>query len=169
MSAEQAVVPLFTRAEIRKAWMELKFLAGEWTGEVPFRIHESGHDTHWGLGSSPPFAPEFIGFIGGLTCKNDQCLRCRKRDSNTPRDMEGYTTQRTNHKVRATRAFRKLRRHAPLEYDVLWMAVMYHLSVAQITARLNDRAILKGYPERYKLSDVAILAVAGIDKLSRWY
>ena len=134
------------------------------------RIHESGHDTHWGLGSSPPFAPEFIGYIGGLTCRNTYCTKCRRSDTNTPRDGEGYSVSRnTNHRVRTTRAFRKLRKYAPLEYDVLWMAVMYHLTVAQITTRLNDRAILKGYPERYSLADVVILIVAGVDKASRWF
>ena len=46
---------------------------------------------------------------------------------------------------------------------------MYHLTVAQITTRLNDRAILKGYPERYSLADVVILIVAGVDKASRWF
>lgn len=164
----EQVAPLFSEAEIEKARQELAFLSQEWTGEAPMRIHESGHDTHFGLGSSPPFAPEFIGFIGSLTCKNEYCNRCRRRRTQVPVDNT-YDAQRTNHRVRATRAFRKLRKHAPLEYDVLWMAVMYHLTVVQITNRLNERAILKGYPERYRNSDVAILAVAALDKVSRWY
>jgi hypothetical protein len=97
-------------------------------------------------------------------------MRCRKNRTNAPRDGEGYRTiARNNHRTRTTRVFRKLRRHAPLEYDVLWMAVMYHLTIMQITTRLNERAITKGYPERYSPSDVAILAIAGIDKASAWY
>jgi hypothetical protein len=165
----EPVVPLFSEAEIRSAQDKLRYLAGEWIGEIPFRIHDSGHDSRFGLGSSPPFAPEFIGYIGRLQCKNDYCTRCRKAAVRAPQDDDGYNAKRKNHRVRAARAFRKLRRHAPLEYDVLWMAVMYHLTVAQITARLNDRAILRGYPERYTTADVAILAVAAIDKTSRWY
>jgi hypothetical protein len=169
VTAEQ-VVPLFSEAEILKAQKDLQFLSQDWTGEVPIRIHESGHDKHYGLGSSPPFSSEFVGYIGGLTCKNEHCSRCRLKRLAQPEDNEdGYETQRNNHRVRTTRAFRKLRRFAPLEYDVLWMAVMYHLTVKEITERLNDRAILKGYPERYSLADVAVLAVAGIDKVSRWY
>ena len=164
------VVPLFSEAEIDEARRVLGYFAQDWTGEVPMRIHESGRNTHWGLGSSPPFAPEFIGYIGGLTCKNIYCTKCLKQATNTPRDGEGYSVvRRNNHRVRTTRAFRKLRKHAPLEYDVLWMAVMYHFTIAQITDRLNERAVLKGYPERYRLSDVAILAVAGIDKASKWF
>ena len=162
--------PLFDEAEIDQARRTLSYFAQDWADEVPMRIHESGHDSHWGLGSSPPFAPEFIGYIGGLSCRNIHCTRCRKASTNAPRDGEEYLfTKRNNHKVRTTRAFRKLRKHAPLEYDVLWMAVMYHFTIAQIMDRLNERAILKGYPDRYRLSDVAILAVAGIDKVGRWF
>jgi hypothetical protein len=163
-------IPLFTKAEYDRAMISLQYLASDWTGEIPYRIHESGHATHYGLGSSPPFSPEFVGYIGGLTCKNEYCSRCRRRQSSQPIDNEsGRDTRPSSHRVKATRAFRKLRRHAPLEYDVLWMAVMYHLSVKSITTRLNERAILRGYPERYTVQDVAILAVAGIDKVSRWF
>jgi hypothetical protein len=161
----EAVLP---QSEIDSARTALSFLSQDWTGEVPFRIHESGHDTHYGLGSSPPFAPEFIGFIGRLTCRNQYCSRCRRRETRSPRDDEGYTATHNNTRVRATKAFRKLRKFAPLEYDVLWMAVMYHLSIAEITTRLNDRAILKGHPDRYQQSDVVVLAVAGLDKVSKW-
>lgn len=168
MIAEESI-PLFSDAEIEKARRSLSLLSEDWTGEVPFRIHESGHDSHFGLGSSPPFAPEFIGYIGGLTCKNEFCKRCRKRETTAPRDDEGYyAVKRTNTRVRTTRAFRKLRRYAPLEYDVLWMAVMYHLTVTEITQRLNDRAIAKGYDDRYRRMDVVILAVAGLDKVAKW-
>ena len=165
----EPAVPLFSEREVKSAREKLSYLAGEWVGEVPFRIHESGHDSHFGLGSSPPFAPEFIGYIGRLQCRNEHCTKCRRAAVRPPRDEDGYNAKRKNHRVRAARAFRKLRKHAPLEYDVLWMAVMYHLSVAQIMSRLNDRAILKGYPERYTRHDVAILAMAAIDKASRWY
>jgi hypothetical protein len=162
--------PLFDEAEIDQAQRILSYFAQDWAAEVPMRIHESGHDAHWGLGSSPPFAPEFIGYIGGLTCRNIHCTRCKRAATSTPRDDEGYSNvRRDNHRVRTTRAFRKLRKYAPLEYDVLWMAVMYHFTVAEIADRLNERAILKGYPDRYRLSDVAILAVAGIDKASKWF
>lgn len=169
MTAEQAT-PIFSEAEIKKARESLKFLSQDWTGEVPYRLHESSKGVHYGLGSSPPYSPELIGFIGRLTCKNDHCTRCRRSETSQPEDNDsGYATARNNHRIRTTRAFRKLRRHAPLEYDVLWMAVMYHLTLKQIQVRLNDRAILKNYPERYTAADVAILAVAGIDKVSRWY
>jgi hypothetical protein len=161
--------PLFSEAEIERARRSLAFFSQDWTGEIPYRLHESGHDTHWGLGSSPPFAPEFIGYIGGLTCKNEFCKRCRVKETTTPRDDEGYRARRkVNTRVRATKAFRKLRKHAPLEYDVLWMAVMYHLTVSEITDRLNSRAVARGYDDRYRKPDVVVLIVAGLDKVSRW-
>jgi hypothetical protein len=159
---------LFSEAEIERARRSLAFLSQDWTGEVPYRIHESGHDSHYGLGSSPPFAPEFIGYIGGLTCKNQFCRRCREKETTPPRDDEGYRAKRVNTRTRATRAFRKLRRHAPLEYDVLWMAVMYHLTIAEITQRLNARAISRGFDDRYRQADVVVLIVAGLDKASKW-
>ena len=170
MTAEPGTTPLFSKAELDRARTALRFLSQDWTGEVPYRLHESNNGAQYGLGASPPYSPELIGYIGRLTCKNEFCTRCRRSDTSQPEDNEaGYHTKRNNHRVRTTRAFRKLRRHAPLEYDVLWMAVMYHLSIKQITTRLNDRAITKGYPDRYRASDVAILAVAGLDKVSRWY
>jgi len=166
----EQIIPLFSDDEIDRARGVLKFFAQDWTGEVPMRIHESGHNSHWGLGSSPPFAPEFIGYIGGLTCRNEHCTKCRKAQTSTPRDGENYSsTRRANPRARTTRVFRKLRKHAPLEYDVLWMTVMYHLDINQIMDRLNDRAIEKGYPERYRKSDVAILIIAGLDKAAKWF
>ena len=168
MSADP--VPLFTTKEVDRARKTLAYLASDWTSEWPMRLHESGRGSSFGLGSSPPFAPEFIGYIGELTCKNEYCTRCRRRQTSQPADNEsGHNIKRTRTKIRATRAFRKLRRHAPLEYDVLWMAVMYHLTVEQITQRLNSRAITRGYPDRYSEADVAILAMVGIDKVSRWF
>lgn len=166
MTAEP--VALFTQAEIAKAKVTLKMLAEDLIGEAPYRIHDTAHNVHYGLGSSPPFSPEFIGYIGELSCKNEHCTRCRRRSVRTPNDQDAYR-QNTNHRTRTTRMFRKLRRHAPLEFDVLWMAVMYHLSVEEITDKLNDRAITGGHLDRYCPADVAILAVAGIDKASRWW
>lgn len=168
MTVEAA--PLFSPAEVKRAQRDLANIASDWISEWPMRLHDSGRGRPYGLGSSPPFAPEFIGFIGTLTCKNEYCTRCRRRKTSQPDDnYSGRDTRRRNTRVRATRAFRQLRKHAPLEYDVLWMAVMYHLDIEQITERLNARAIKRGYPERYTMVDVGILAMSGIDKVNRWY
>lgn len=158
------VAPLFSSHEIDQAQFWLRELARDWQGEIPTRIHEQDHGQHYGLGSSPPFAPEFIGYIGRLTCKSPDCEKCRRAEKSPPTDG-----RKGNERTRTNRAFRKLRRSAPLEYDVLWMAVMYRLTVRQITINLNDRAIARGIDDRYTPQDVVVLAMSAIDKVSRWY
>lgn len=156
--------PIFSAAEVREAKRWLSFLGEDWVGEVPTRIHEYGT---FGLGSAPPFTREFENYIGTLICKDPNCGICRRREKETP--GEGYLrTNRQEERLKATRVFRKLRRHAPLEYDVLWLAVMQHNTIHEITDKLNERAYTKGYADRYTTTDVAILAMSGIDKVRRW-
>lgn len=163
MTTEAA--PLFSQHEIEQAQFWLRELSRDWRGEIPTRIHEQGFGQHYGLGSSPPFAPEFVGYIGRLLCKSKECEKCRRAEKSPPTD--GY--RKGSDRTRTNRAFRKLRRSAPLEYDVLWMAVMYRLTVAQITRNLNDRAEARGFVDRYTPHDVAVLAMSAIDKVSRWF
>lgn len=155
----------FSEVEVREAQRWLRQLGAEWKAEVPMRIHESGHDSHYGLGSSPPFAPEFIGYIGHLECGVvgcHECLEARQKDARA-------TRQHAQGRIRTTKAFRKLRKAAPLEFDVLYLAVMHNQTVVAITAKLNERAETKGIEDRYTDEDVAILALSGYDKLKRWW
>jgi hypothetical protein len=159
--------PLFTPKEVQDAQRWLTYIGGDFTGEIPSRIHEQGRGQAYGLGSSPPFSPEFIGYIGTLACKNEHCSRCRKRATEVARsDTFAY---HSNERTRTTRAFRKLRRHAPLEFDALNLAVKYHLNVAEITDKLNERAITKGFEDRYTQAGVAVLIMSGIGKLQAWW
>lgn len=157
-------------AEITSARLQLEELARDWRGEVPLRIHASGRGQAWGLGSAPPFSPEFEQYIGKLECKVPDCQECRKENRRPTiyMDGDGNRSHLKEHRQRTTKAFRKLRRAAPLEFDVLYMAVMHGLNIEQITARLNDWSSTKGYETTYTIESVAVLALCGIDKTTRW-
>jgi hypothetical protein len=158
---------LVTEQEAREANRWLSEWAADYRGEIPTRIHATNHGQHFGLGSAPPFAPEFISYMGKLNCRDKDCRQCRE---DLPIYIEGasYRAKHNDPRTRVTRAFRKLRRAAPLEFDVLYMAVMQGLSLTEIADRLTDRAISKGHPERYDLSTVTLLAVMGVDKVGAW-
>ena len=142
----------------------------DWRGEIPLRLHESGFNQSWGLGSAPPFSRDFDRYVGFIECKQPNCHVCakRRRGERIPIDGDGYYDYDQNHRTKMSRAFRKVRKHAPLEYDVLYLAVMHGLTLEQIAARLNERAVRINKPERYDVSDVALLALLGIDKARRW-
>lgn len=158
---------IVTEEEIRQT----QYWLGEWgrdyRGEIPTRIHAGSYGQHFGLGAAPPFAPEFINYIGRLNCERNDCKTCRE---DLPIYLEGeeYRAKHSDERTRVTRAFRKLRRAAPLEFDVLYLAVMHGLSVQDIAESLTARAVKGGHPERYDVSTVTILAVAGADKVAAW-
>lgn len=159
---------IVSETEVREAQMLLSQWSRDYRGEVPTRIHATSHGAHFGLGAAPPFAPEFVAYVGKLNCKNPNCKHCRE---DLPVYLEGeeYRAKHSDERTRVTRAFRKLRRAAPLEFDVLFMAVMHGLSVQEIAERLTDRAISRGHEERYDATSVTLLAVAGVDKVSAWF
>jgi len=158
---------IITEDEVQQA----KRFLGEWgrdyRGEIPTRIHATSHGAHFGLGSAPPFAPEFVRYIGKLNCKNPSCKKCRE---DLPIYLEGeeYRAKHRDERTRVTRAFRKLRRAAPLEFDVLYLAVMHGLTVEDIAEKLTARAIAGGHEERYDVAAITILAIAGVDKAAAW-
>lgn len=159
---------LVTEYEASQANARLAEWAVDYKGEIPTRIHASSHGQHYGLGSAPPFAPEFIAYMGKLNCTDKRCKQCRE---DLPIYLEGetYRAKHNDTRTRVTRAFRKLRRAAPLEFDVLYMAVMGGLTLTEIAAKLTERAITKGHDDRYDLAAVTILAVAGVDKVEAWW
>lgn len=156
-----------TEEEARNAARWITEWATDYRGEVPTRIHASGHGQHYGLGSAPPFAPEFISYIGQINCNRDNCKHCRE---DRPIYLEGeeYRKKHSDPRTKVTRAFRKLRRAAPLEFDVLYMAVMHGLSLTEIAQRLTDRARTRGLDETYDVATVTVLAVLGVDKVGAW-
>lgn len=161
------MIALVTEEEARNAARWITEWATDYRGEVPGRIHASSHGQHYGLGSAPPFAPEFISYIGKINCKNDRCRQCRE---DLPIYIEGaeYRAKHSDPRTKVTRAFRKLRRAAPLEFDVLYMAVMHGLSITEIAEKLTERARTKGLDETYDVAAVTVLAVLGVDKVGAW-
>jgi hypothetical protein len=146
-------------------WMHQ--FAQDWTiqGEVPMRIHESGMGQSFGLGSAPPFASEFMGYIGPLECKVPECAECadRRAKENNP-----YTKNHQS-RTRTTRAFRKLRRFAPREFDAVYLAVVHRRSLAEIAEAFTDRSYSKGYDEVYDRAAILVLIVSGMHKLEMWW
>jgi hypothetical protein len=138
--------------------------------EVPTKLHTR---TPGGLGAAPPFTDAFVGYIGELTCKVDECIICRQAKSPLKQQIvsEDYKiAHRSQSPNRTTRALRKLRRAAPLEFDVLYLAIMQRLTINEIVDRLNERAARKGnLDEVYDAESVTILAVCGADKMSGYY
>jgi hypothetical protein len=160
-------VALVTESEVKETRDFLSRWGREYREEIPSRIHASGHGQHYGLGSAPPFAPEFIRYIGRLNCKRPNCKECRE---DLPIYLEGeeYRKKHSDERTRITRAFRKLRRAAPLEFDVLYMAVMLGHSVAEIAQKLTERAAARGHADTYDETAVTVLAIVGVEKVSAW-
>lgn len=158
---------LVTEEEARNAARWISEWATDYRGEIPRRIHSGGLGQHYGLGSAPPFAPEFISYIGKINCKDDKCRQCRE---DLPVYIEGaeYRARHSDPRTKVTRAFRKLRRAAPLEFDVLYLAVMHGLSIEEIADKLTERAHTKGFDDRYDIAMVTVLAVLAVDKVGAW-
>ena len=159
-----------TDEEIRHTRYWLTQFSKDARQEPPLKMHSS---TPGGLGAAPPFTDSFIGYIGELECKVDGCVICidRKRQPKQQLVSEDYRLAHQVHSPnRTTKALRKLRKVAPLEFDVLWLAIMQGLTVAQIVERLNDRAISRGHlDEVYDHEMITLLVVSGVDKVGMWY
>lgn len=152
------------RSRLRETAMWLQSLGEDWRGEIPLRIHEN---TPGGLGAAPPFAPEFISFIGHLECEVPGCEECikertRQRDSR-PRAYGNRS------RTRATKAFRKLRRFAPREFDALYMYCILGKSIAEISARFTNEDYARGLPDPVTKQAVSVLLISGIDKVRTWW
>ena len=159
---------LVTDKEINDAKHWLNRIFADYNNEIPRRIHAREHGQGYGLGAAPPFAPEFISYIGRLNCSDPHCKPCRE-DIPVYLEAEEYKKKHNNPRTRVTKAFRKLRRAAPIEFDVLYMAVVRGLTGREIAEKLTERAIAGGHPERYDLHAVAVLTVLGTEKISAWY
>ena len=152
--------------EAKQARHWLRVMARDMRGEVPMKIHESRPG---GLGFAPPFHSDFINYIGNLKCKNPECTDCRSSERRTKHYFDGDGNRNPDARMRARRAFRKLREVSPIEFDVVWLATMHGLTVEQITERLNAWEQRSGRSNRYSSEDIVVLAIAGIDKASKWW
>lgn len=159
-----------TSDDIHQTRTLLRDMARNARAEIPMKLHEN---TPGGLGSAPPFTDAFIGYIGQLSCNVDNCPVCAEQKKAPKQSIESEEyriAHRSNKSNRTTKALRKLRRVAPLEFDVLYMILLQGLSISQVVARLNERAIRRGHlDEHYDHANVSILAVTGTEKLKDYY
>jgi len=137
--------------------------------EVPTKLHQRLGDR----GAAPPFTDAFVGYIGELDCKVDGCIICKDRKAAPKQAIlsEDYKiAHRSQSPNRTTKALRKLRRIAPLEFDVLYLAIMQGLTISQIAERLNERSARKGSADEvFDNEIVTLLAVSGVDKIGSFY
>ncbi len=154
------ILEVMSKGDVHQAMFWLNTLGEDWRGDVPRRLHEQGV---FGLGSSPPFSPEFIAYVGRLECRVpgcDQCARFRRMNQG-PRNHEV--------RLRTTRSFRKLRKVAPREFDALYMYCVLQYDAFGVADELTKRAIRLDHPERYDLNAAWTLILMGIDKVRKWW
>jgi len=129
----------------------LGFFRSLWWGEIPMKIHQRDFDE----GGFPEWHPDFA----------------RWMFADPPEREKVYGRRDEDPRLRTTRAFRKLRRKAPREFDVLYLLVAKRppMGLIQIAAALNARAERNGKVDRYETQDVMILAISGLDKALKWW
>lgn len=140
-----------------------RILADDWKTEVPLKLHRSHGDY------APDGTPEWTKEFGDWLERNSR--------ENQSRENRG-PYQNPPQRIRTTRAFRKLRAQAPQEFLVLYDLCVLNpvkstdelpLAFAAVARRLNERAIRKGFPERFDREVVALLAYSAAHKLAeRW-
>lgn len=157
MQATSAITP----ERIARANKLVNMFAAEWRMEIPPKIHAYGTDSGHGLGG-PAFHPEFINWLGPIPhdCSDDECRRERERN-NAGRNHDART--------RTTRCFRKIRRMAPREFDVLYLLCVNGYTVDEVAATLTERAIRLMKPERYDRTSVFYLLFSALDKAVKFY
>jgi hypothetical protein len=166
MITDTREIPESAREQM-KFWLA-QFRA-DWRGEVPIKLHEG----HGGLGAAPAFTHAFNDYIGRLTCQSPHCHECRCKNATCDRCYDRRKreqTPNTLHRSRTTRAFRKLRKVAPREFDVLYLICQQGLSLAETRNRLNERSIQKGkVGEEIDIAGVFVLAMVGTEKLKTYF
>jgi hypothetical protein len=151
----EAVALTIAPAELQQTAQWLQFFADEWMDEIPLRIHAGGVDDGHGLGGRA-FHADFIRWLGPI-CTCPACHQQERRGRNS------------DSKTRTTKAFRKLRKVAPREFDVLYSLCVLRNSLNGTADFLTTRAVRLDKPERYDRTAVIILAVSGVDKLRSYY
>lgn len=162
---------VLSKTDLDNARYWLRKFSEDLLGEIPLRIHSRAAG---GLGAAPPFSDEFVSYIGELACKNDDCreeicTKLKRKPRNEVQSDAYRIAHRSESRSRMTKALRKLRRVAPLEYDVLYLITMHGMNVHQIAERMTKNSYARGFDEDYNSESVTILAVSGVEKVSRWY
>lgn len=121
----------------------------EFKGEIPQRIHSrEGLDD----GGVPQWHPEFARWLTA------------REIIDTPSPL----ISTPEHRLRTTRAMRKLRRLAVRQYEVVWRVCVQGEPLHQTTRWLNDRAHRNAIEYRYSDRDTLVMLHGGLDLMS-WY
>lgn len=132
----------------------LREFAVNWHQELPQQIHLRDEIAE---GGAPEFHPDFLAVID-RPCRKPNCykLTCT------------HNQNAKNPRVMTQKAFNRLRRVAPREFDVLYLFCARGLTFNEIADKLTERAVRLKKPERYSVTDVLALAISGSDKVSSW-
>lgn len=138
---------MVSQPDITRMWRDLSMYRTHWMGEVPLRIHsrDTGND------GAPAWHKDFSRY-----------LFASEMDDNRWRDH-------SDHRIRTTRAFRRLRKHNPREYEVLYRVCVLGNPILDTMLWLNQRAIAGNHPERYSENDVIWYLVVATDKVNSWW
>jgi hypothetical protein len=162
MGIDPTALTLISKGEVHRLSFWLNSLGEDWRGDVPLRLHESDRR---GKGVAPPFSPEFVAYVGYLECSQPDCSSCREQRKVRINER----LRNPEPRLRATRAFRKLRKIAPREFDALYLYCINRFTINQIAIKLNERSIRLGKPERYNEASVLLLLLSGIDKVAKFW
>ena len=143
--------PVFPPEVMKHVAFWLRVFMEEWHGEVPLKIHS------WELGrdGAPQWHPDFARWI--------------EREDEAEERRRNREHRQTDARIRTTRAFRKLRKTAPREFDVLYCLVVHRMRLNEIAESMTARAIRLGKPERYTPTSVLILTVSAVEKVAGWW
>jgi hypothetical protein len=160
---------VFPKEKIEETSHWIQEFREDWVSEVPLKMHAYGTDDGHGLGG-PPFHPEFEHWLGQI-CFCGRKFNPATGEPGCPSLELQMTKRRTNtaSRQRTTRAFRKLRKVAPREFDALYLMCALQASFWATLEALNLRAERLDKPERYEPADLMVLIVSGIDKVRHYY
>lgn len=126
---------------------DMELFASYWNLEIPLRIHSRAVSE----GGTPEWHHDFARWLG----KTEVSDR-RWREHPEPR-------------IKTTRAFRKLRKAAVREYEVVYRTAILRIPFPETVLWLNDRAIRNNKTDRYTEEDALMLLICGVDKIASWW
>jgi len=164
-----APAPSFPPEVLQSTAQWIQQLALSWHSEVPERLHSSEIDA----GGAPELHSDFVNYIerpcnGRAWCSKPTCPIEGKHRCHDMKCSHGVD-RITDPRHRTQRAFRRLRRAAPREFDVMYLLCARGMHFHEVAAALTERAIRINKPERYSEGAVLVLAVSAVDKLAKWY
>lgn len=159
----------FSKKLLEQTSQQITFYRKDFEQDLPIRIHGYGVDDGHGLGG-PPLHPEFERWLGPI------CFCGRRPDPKIPGDRGCPSTKykqkskgyQTESRLRTTKAFRRLRKVAPREFDAVFLMVAHRASFSTVLQSFNERAERLGKPT-YRPEDIMLLIVSGIDKIDTWW